>query len=206
MNGLDLTRDRSTQIFTVHAFRRWATDHRILAAMLGGLLGVHVASLMGFWLSGFGLTRLDYSTANGMVYLPQATHVEQFLVGSLSHYADGPFFAAIFAVAVAPFLPLPCTAAGNLAKGLIFGTVLAVLALFVTAPFVFGPTRGVYDPLIAFHSGWQYVLSVFIFHWVYGLHLGLIYNPLGRHTKTIRVDSLKSPRPEQPVAVGDTAR
>jgi hypothetical protein len=32
-----------------------------------------------------------------------------------------------------------------------------------------------------------------IFHWVYGLHLGLIYNPLGGDTKTIRVDSLKSP-------------
>jgi len=32
--------------------------------------------------------------------------------------------------------------------------------------------------LVAFHAGWKYVLSVFIFHWLYGLHLGLIYSPL----------------------------
>jgi hypothetical protein len=162
----------------MHAWRRWATRHRVAAAMLGGLVGVHVASLLGFWFGGFGLTRLDYNTANGMVYLPDGTVLQQFLVGGLSHYADGVFFAVIFAIAISPRLPLPGTAVGNLAKALIFGTVLALLALFVTAPFVFGPTRGVHDPLIAFHSGWEFVLSVFVFHWLYGLHLGLIYNPL----------------------------
>jgi hypothetical protein len=56
--------------------------------------------------------------------------------------------------------------------------VLGLLALLVTAPFVFGPTRGVHDAFIAFHSGWKYPLSVFLFHWIYGLHLGLFYNPL----------------------------
>lgn len=158
------------------AFRSWAARHRVVAAALGGLIGVHVASLLGFWLGGFGLTRLDYSTANGMVYLPKEGHFEQFLAGTLSHYADGPIFAIIFVVGVAPLLPLPSTLAGDLGKALVFGTVLALLALFVTAPFVFGPARGVFDPLIAFHSGWQYVVSVLIFHWVYGLHLGLIFN------------------------------
>lgn len=171
-------RTRRTQIHALHAFRRWATEHRIVAASLGGLVGVHVSSLLGFWFDGFGLVRLDYNTANGMVYLPDGSAMQQFLVGGLSHYADGIFFAVIFAVGISPRLPLNCSPLGNLGKGLIFGTVLAILALFVTAPFVFGPTRGVHDPLVALHSGWQYVLSVLVFHWLYGLHLGLIYNPL----------------------------
>ncbi|NEA31327.1 hypothetical protein [Streptomyces sp. SID13031] len=168
----------ATQVGTMHAWRRWATRHRVAAAMLGGLAGVHIASLLGFWFGGFGLTRLDYNTANGMVYLPDGTHLQQFLVGGLSHYVDGVLFAVIFAIAIAPRLPLPATAMGNVGKALLFGTVLGVLALLVTAPFVFGPARGVHDALIAFHSGWEYVLSVLIFHWLYGLHLGLIYNPL----------------------------
>ena len=160
------------------AWRRWVTQHRAVSAMLGGLVGVHVASLLGLWFGGFHLFRLDYDTANGAVYLPKATPTQQLLVGGLSHYADGVFFALIFAVAVAPRIPLPSTAIGNLAKALIFGTVLALLALFVTAPYVFGPLRGVHDSLIAFHAGWKYVLSVFLFHWIYGAQLGLIYNPI----------------------------
>jgi hypothetical protein len=175
---VQLTGPQSSRVGTVYAWRRWATRHRVLAAMLGGAVAVHVTTLLGFWFGGFGLTRLDYNTANGKVYLPDATPVQQFLVGGLSHYVDGVFFAVVFAIAISPRLPLRATAVGNLAKALIFGTVLALLALFVTAPFVFGPTRGVHDPLVAFHAGWKYVLSVLLFHWLYGLHLGLIYNPL----------------------------
>lgn len=171
-------RSRAARVGTVYAWRRWATRHRVLAAMLGGAVAVHVTTLLGFWFGGFGLTRLDYNTANGMVYLPDASPVQQFLVGGLSHYVDGVFFAVVFAIAISPRLPLRATAVGNLAKALIFGTVLALLALFVTAPFVFGPARGIHDPLVAFHAGWKYVLSVLLFHWLYGLHLGLIYNPL----------------------------
>jgi len=161
------------------AWRRWATRHRVAAAMLGGLVGVHIASLLGVWFGGFGLDRLDFNTANGLVYLPKATPATQFLVGGLSHYTDGVFFALIFAVAVSPFLPLSATRAGNLVKALIFSTILALLALFVALPFAFGPAFGVHnDPLIAFHNGWKYVVSVLLVHWIYGANLGLIYNPL----------------------------
>jgi hypothetical protein len=160
------------------SWRRWVSRHRAAAAMLGGLVGVHIASVLGVWFGGFHLFRLDYNTGNGAVYLPKASPTEQFLVGGISHYADGVFFALIFAVAVSPRIPLPSTVIGNLAKALIFGSVLALLALFVTAPYVFGPLRGVHDPLIAFHTGWKYVVSVLLFHWIYSAQLGLIYNPI----------------------------
>ena len=160
------------------AWRRWATQHRVAAAMLGGLVAVHISSLLGIWFGGFGLDRLDFNTANGLVYLPKATPATQFLVGGLSHYTDGMFFALIFAVAVSPLLPVPATRTGNLVKALIFSTILAILALFVTLPYVFGPAFGVHDALIAFHNGWKYVVSVLLVHWIYGAHLGLIYNPL----------------------------
>jgi hypothetical protein len=162
------------------AWRRWATQHRVVAAMLGGLVGVHFASVLGSWFGGFHLYRLDYSTGNGAVYLPKAAPAVQFVVGGLSHYADGVFFALIFAVAVSPVLPLPATRVGNVAKAMIFGTILAALALFVTAPYAFAPLRGIHDPLIAIHLGWKYVISVLIFHWIYGLQLGLIYSPLDK--------------------------
>lgn len=160
-----------------HVWQVWSNRHRVQSALIAGLVAVHIASILGFWLGGFHLRRLDYNTGNGVVLMPKATPVQQFVVGGISHYADGVFFALIFAVAVSPLLPLAATRLGNLLKALIFSTVLALLALFVTSPYVFGPVFGVHDPLIAFHNGWKYVLSVLIFHWVYGLHLGLIYSP-----------------------------
>jgi hypothetical protein len=161
----------------IHVWRAWSTRHRLPAAVLGGIVAVHISSLVGFWLGGFGLTRLDYNSANGMVLLPNGTPTQQFMVGGLSHYADGVIFAVLFALALSPVVPLPASRLGNIGKSLLFGTVLALLAIFVTAPFVFGPARGVHDPLAGLHAGWNYVLSVFVFHWLYGLHVGLIYNP-----------------------------
>ncbi len=168
----------SARANAMYAWRRWATGHRVAAALLAGLIAVHVASIIGFWLGGFNLTRLDWNTANGLVYVPDAEPMSQFLIGGLHHYADGVFFAVVYAIALAPFLPLPATALGNLGKGLLFGTALAVLALAVMTPLVYAPARGTEAGFFSGNFGWNYMLSVFIFHWVYGLHLGLIYNPL----------------------------
>jgi len=82
-------------------------------------------------------------------------------------------------VAVSPLLPLPATRVGNLAKAMIFSTILGLLAIFVVLPYVFGPVYGVHnDALLAFHNGWKYAFSVLLVHWVYGANLGLFYNPL----------------------------
>ncbi|MGW6901563.1 hypothetical protein ACWGF2_34030 [Streptomyces sp. NPDC054919] len=179
--GYSRERDtRAARDQVIHVWRDWSTRHRLLAAMLGGLVAVHISSLAGFWMGGFGLTRLDYNTANGTVLLPGGSPTQQFVIGGMSHYADGVFFAVLFALALSPVIPLQATRLGNITKSLILGTVLALLAIFVTAPFVFGPARGVHDPLAGVHAGWNYILSVFIFHWLYGLHIGLIYNPYDR--------------------------
>ena len=161
----------------VTTWRLWATRHRVWAALLAGLVAVHIGTIVGFWLGDFGLTRMDWPTANGLVYVPDASPTAQFLIGGLSHYLDGIFFALVYAIALAPFLPFGSTAAGNAVKGLVFGTVLAVIALLIMTPLVYAPARDSQAGFFSSNFGWSYIVSVFIFHWVYGLHLGLIYNP-----------------------------
>lgn len=56
--------------------------------------------MLGFWFGGFGLTRLDWNTANGLVYLPDGEPFQQFIVGWAMHYVDGILFALLFAVAL----------------------------------------------------------------------------------------------------------
>lgn len=53
------------------------------------------------------------------------------------------FFALVYAIALAPFLPFGSTAARNLLKGLVFGTVLAVVALLIMTPLVYNPDDSV---------------------------------------------------------------
>lgn len=170
------------------AWRAWATRHRVASAMLAGLVGVHIASVLGFWFGGFGLTRLDWNTANGLVYWPDGAPMQQFLVGWAMHYVDGVVFGVLFAVALHPLMPWRNTIVGNLAKALLFGTILAVIALLILTPLIYAPARGAEAGFFSSNFGWQYILGVFLFHWAYGLHLGLIYNPLPDETIPSTID------------------
>lgn len=162
----------------LQAWRTWATDHRFPAAILAGLVGTHVASVLGFWFGGFGLTRLDWNTANGLVYLPKADPLAQFLFGGLMHYIDGVLFGVLFALTFHPRMPWANSESGNIIKGLAFGTVLAVIALLILTPLIYAPARGADAGFFSLNFGWKYIVGNFLFHWVYGAHLGLIYSPL----------------------------
>jgi hypothetical protein len=178
---------------TVAAYRRWVTQHQVIAALVGGLVAVHVATILGLWMGDFGLKRLDWPTANGLVYIPDAGPVALFLVGGLFHYLDGMFFALVFALGLAPHLPFGSSTRGNLLKALLFGLVLSIVALLIMTPLVYAPARGSVAGFFSHNFGWQYIVGNLIFHLVYGLHLGLIYNPSDRREPDLG-DAIATPR------------
>jgi hypothetical protein len=76
-----------------------------------------------------------------------------------------------------PLLRWRSTPLGNVLKGLLFGTILAPISCLFMTPRVYFP-----DGHVGFFShnlGWKLILAVYLWHWVYGLHLGVIYNPRG---------------------------
>lgn len=172
------TRTQESALTLRGRWRHWSTHHPVISSMLAGLVGVHIASVLGFWMGDFGLVRLDWFTANGLVYLPEEDSAfAQFVFGGFMHYTDGVLFALLFAIALHPLMRWRNTEAGNILKALVFGTVLAVIALAILTPLVYAPARGSVAGVFSSNFGWQYILGVFIFHWVYGLHVGLVYNP-----------------------------
>jgi len=150
----------------------------------------------------FGLKRLDWPTANGLVYIPDAGPVALFLVGGLFHYLDGMFFALVFAVGLAPHLPFGSGTRGNLLRALAFGLVLSIVALLIMTPLVYAPARGSVAGFFSHNFGWQYIVGNLIFHLVYGLHLGLIYNPADDHESDRADVASASRRGESTVAAG----
>ncbi|MBO9521435.1 MAG: hypothetical protein J7518_07845 [Nocardioidaceae bacterium] len=186
----------------ITAWRRWATQHRLAAAVVAGIVATHIGTVFAFFLGGLGLARVDWSTANGAVYMPLAgdahfSDTTRFLFGTGMHYVDGILFAIIFAVAFHPLLPFRSTPHGNMVKGVVFGLILTFVSLVILAPYVYGPAFGMKSGIgpgsvgfLAHHApgGWEWTIGAVLFHIVYGLHLGLIYNPTDEEDHSITRD------------------
>jgi hypothetical protein len=162
----------------VDRYRNWVRDHPIRAALLAGVVATHMATIVGYFLPGIGLPQLDWNRVNGLIYTPKASTDMQFLSGGVFHYVDGIVFTTLFVVAIHPFLKWPSTALGNTLKGLLFGTILATISVAFMTPRVYFPKGDV--GFFSHNLGWTFILAVYLWHWVYGLHLGLIYNPSTR--------------------------
>jgi hypothetical protein len=161
----------------VARWRLWVREHRIAAALLAGLVATHVATIIGYWMPSIGLPQLDWNRVNGLIYTPKASPNMQFLSGGIYHYTDGIVFSVVYAVALFPLLRWRSTPLGNLLKGLLFGTILATISCAFMTPRVYFPHGHV--GFFSHNLGWKLILAVYLWHWVYGLHLGVIYNPRG---------------------------
>ena len=166
--------DGSDAALALAGWRDWVTTHRLGAAVLAGLVATHIATIIGYWLPSIGLPRLDWNMINGAVYLPGVSKGLVFWSGGFFHYTDGFVFTIVYVVALHPRMPGPWTSLGNLAKGLLLGTALAVISCIWMIPEVYAvPHAGFFS----LNLGWKLVLAVFIWHWVYGMNVGLLYNP-----------------------------
>jgi hypothetical protein len=160
---------------SVERYRTWVRDHRVSAALLAALVATHMATVIGYWMPGIGLPQLDWNRINGTIYTPKASPDVQFLSGGVFHYVDGIVFTIVFVVAIYPLLRWRSTAFGNTLKGLLFGTTLATISCAFMIPRVYFSAADV--GFFSHNLGWKLILAVYVWHWVYGLHLGMIYNP-----------------------------
>src|SRR5712692_8266144 len=170
----------------VDRYRTWVSDHRASAALLAAVVATHLATVIGYFMPGVGLPQLDWNRINGRIYTPKASPDVQFLSGGVFHYVDGIVFTLVFVVAVYPLLRWRSTALGNALKGLFFGTILATISCAFMIPRVYFPAADV--GFFSHNLGWQLLLAVYLWHWVYGLHLGMIYNPSDRDGRATTSD------------------
>jgi hypothetical protein len=156
-------------------FRSWVTRHTVAASLLAGLVATQVATVVGYWMPGVGLPQLDWNRVNGAIYTPKASSDIQLLSGGIFHYLDGIVFAVVFGTTLFPLMRWRSTTVGNLAKGLVFGTALATVSCAFMIPRVYFPSA--HPGFFSHNFGWKLILAVYVWHWVYGLNLGTIFNP-----------------------------
>jgi hypothetical protein len=159
-------------------WRAWVARHPIGGSLLAGAVATQFATVFGIWFPGFGLPSLNWPVANGELILgikvgTPATAATYF-VGELSHFADGVFFALLFALLFHPLIPIRNTLPGNLIKAFLYGTVLAVISAAWWLPAVYIPHHAGF---LSTSLGWKLTFGVFLWHWIYGYFLGTVYCP-----------------------------
>jgi hypothetical protein len=167
-------------------WRNYVTRHRLVAAIVGGLVATHVTTNLGMWYHGIGLPDLNFNLLNGFLVFGNSemdpTKMSDpavlTLFGGVVHYAQGVAFALIYAFGIYPFLPIAATLVGNFAKAIIWGLILATLSavwwinLF---PNLAGPGKsaGIFMTNLPF----SWLVAVYLWHIVYGFNLGAFYQP-----------------------------
>jgi hypothetical protein len=176
----------------VDDWRNYVTGHRLLVAVVAGLVATHVTTNLGMWYHGIGLPDLNFNYLNGLLVFgnsAQATTgmqdpVTLTLFGAGAHYAQGVAFALIYAFGIHPLLPIANTISGNFIKAFVWGLILATLSavwwinLF---PNLFGPNTnaGIFFTNVPAAAGewWKWLLAVYLWHLVYAFNLGAFYQP-----------------------------
>ena len=135
-NGKDFAHDA--------LWRQWVRDHPVLAPALISLIATQMATIIGYFLKAIGLPPVPWPLYNGALFAPAGHFGDpaSFFAGQSIHMVDGVVLTILFAVLIRPRIPLPNTTAGNVGKGLIYGTVLAIISAGFLVPYVYVPKSG----------------------------------------------------------------
>jgi hypothetical protein len=166
-------------------FRIWVAGHPILAALLIGVVATQMATLIGYYLIGIGLPNLPWPLFNGFLGAPTEEYgsAGSFFVGQDIHFVNGIVFTVLYVVLAYHMIPLPNTTPGNILKGLIYSTVLAIISMGFLVPYVYAPKQGY--GFFSFYTpdGWKLPLAILLWHFVYGFFVGVLYDPSVRRDR-----------------------
>ncbi len=168
-----------TNVTALNVWRAEVSRRRLTYGLLAAFVATHIATVSGYWYKIIGIPVLGWPGFNGILLLGHtgagANGTQQFWAGSVYHYMTGICFGLIFVFLVHPLLPFRNTLLGNVGKALIWGGVLATLSALLWVPRNFPE----FDPgFFTNNLGWKTVLGIYVWHAVYGFHLGALYNPL----------------------------
>ena len=120
---------------------------------------------------------------NGNVVLPTASDPVKFVIGEVFiHGIDGVVFTLIYAIVLFPILSRlmggAVSSAANMAKGILYGLVLATISVGFLTPYVYYAHSGA--GLFSTGFGWKLIVAIYLWHIAFGANLGLLCNPIGR--------------------------
>lgn len=160
------------------------------SGIIAGFIATQIATVFGLWFTAAQLPKFDFNTLNGwLVFGFTSTPENTFIIGGLIHYVDGILWGLIFALIIHPMLgqfikPLaPLTPTNNFIKGVIWGLALWIISSALWMPLLIGPLVAGFGGVGPFLTnfgpvGYQALVTNLFWHTIFGLNLGLMFNPV----------------------------
>lgn len=159
---------------------------RLVTALVAGFVATHLATVTGYWFHGINLPDLGWPNFNGLLLLgTDSSPLAQFWAGTVYHTATGISFALFYAYIFHPWLKIENSRRGNIIKAEIFAAILATLSAVWWVPQLFNQVfqadLGWFSQNVGQILGtpaWKPIVGIYLWHAIWGLNLGLIYNPM----------------------------
>jgi len=164
-----------------NGFRSPVSNSKLVTALVAGVVATHVATITGYWYGIIGFPNLDWPRFNGMLLFPEGPDLVQFVSGLVFHSFTSMSLTLIFVFLIHPRLPWKNTMRGNLIKALVFAEFLGLFSALIFVPRLFPQFNPGFLSLGLSPSP-QVTIGIFLWHAIWGVHLGALYNPTSDST------------------------
>ncbi len=171
-------------------WQKFVNERPIGSLVLVGVIATQLGTYFGYVFPAFGLPVLPWPMYNGILGTTLAdgfnglanagfaTSSDSFFVGNALHFVNGIVFAILFGVMFREDVPLlKNTHAGNIQKGLLYGLIMTIISAGLLVPYAYVPNQGYGLFLFDGPDGWKLPFAILVWHLIYGLFLGLLYQP-----------------------------
>lgn len=164
----------------------WVDEKPILSLFIVGIVATQLGTYFGYVFPAVGLPVLPWPLFNGILGTTIADGFNGavadpnfavssggFFVGHALHFVNGIIFALLWGILFREDVP----GRNNIAKGLIYGVIMTIVSVGLLVPYAYVPEQGYGFFLMDGPDGWKLPFGVLIWHLIYGLFLGLLWNP-----------------------------
>lgn len=155
----------------------WVNRNRVIGIILIGVIATQLGTYFGYVFPAIGLPSVPWPLFNGVLGAPAEAFgsASAFFVGQSLHYVNGIVFAVLYAVLALPLMPFRNTGLGNVLSGVLYGVIMTIISIGLLVPYAYVPDQGFgfftfYGP-----DTWKLPLAVLIWHLIYGIFLGLLF-------------------------------
>ena len=166
----------------------WVENKPILSLAIVGVVATQLGTYFGYVFPAFGLPVLPWPLYNGILGTTIANGVNgatvdqafgvssnAFFVGHSLHFVNGIVFAILWGIMyredVARFFK------SNILNGISYSIVMSIISIGVLVPYAYVPKQGYGLFLFDGPDGWKLPFGILVWHLIYGVFLGLLWNP-----------------------------
>ena len=165
----------------------WVESKPILSLFVVGIVATQLGTFFGYVFPAIGIPVLPWPLYNGILGTTIVDGVngagvegfavssDAFFVGHSIHFINGIVFALLWGIMyredVARFFK------NNIVNGMSYAVVMSIISAGLLVPYAYVPNQGYGLFLFDGPDGWKLPFGILIWHLIYGVFLGLLWNP-----------------------------